>query len=314
MPNRLLVLVFGTLLALGTAILAQQHSYTQAEIDAGSKLYESNCGSCHGENGDKIVGIDFSKGVFKAAKTDDDVIRVIRNGVPNTGMPPHPLSEVQANNIVAYVRSMLGGPKANAAAGASLTGDSARGMAIFEGKGNCSSCHAINGVGGTSGPDLGAPASARGGRGAAVAAVPPVPGGTGAPPAAPGGGGRGRGGAPGAAPARGGGGGGAGGGRGAAPNPQQLERSIIDPSAELAPEYRVYQVVTKSNVTARGSLLNQDTFSVQMRDGSDKLMSFWKQDLKEYGFLPSPMPSYKNTLTPQEIADLVSYLVSLRSN
>jgi hypothetical protein len=78
--------------------------------------------------------------------------------------------------------------------------------------------------------------------------------------------------------------------------------------------YRIYQVVTKNNVTARGVLLNQDTFSVQMRDDKDKLMSFWKTDLKEFGFAPSPMPSYKDKLTPQEIADVVSYLVSLRTN
>ena len=47
MPTRLLVLGLVTILALGTAILAQQHSYPQADIDAGGKLYESNCGSCH---------------------------------------------------------------------------------------------------------------------------------------------------------------------------------------------------------------------------------------------------------------------------
>jgi len=88
----------------------------------------------------------------------------------------------------------------------------------------------------------------------------------------------------------------------------------VDPSAEMAGPYRIYQVVTKANVTARGTLLNQDTFSVQMRDNNDKLMSFWKQDLKEYGFVPSPMPSYRNVLTPQEIADVVSYLISLRAN
>jgi mono/diheme cytochrome c family protein len=50
-----------------------------------------------------------------------------------------------------------------------------------------------------------------------------------------------------------------------------------------------------------------------MRDNTDKLMSYWKQDLKEYGFMPSPMPSYRNVLSPQELADVVSYLVSLRS-
>ena len=88
----------------------------------------------------------------------------------------------------------------------------------------------------------------------------------------------------------------------------------MDPSAEMAADYRVYQVITKNNVTARGTLLNQDPFSVQMRDNTEKLRSYWKQDLKEYGFVPSPMPSYRNVLTPQEIADVVSYLVSLRSN
>lgn len=335
MPTRTLVLVLGAVVTLGTAILAQQHSYTQAEVDAGAKLYESNCGSCHGENGDKVVGIDFTMGTFKTARTDDDMIRIIRNGVPNTGMPPNPFSEPQANTIVAYVRSMLGGRAANTSLIASLTGDASRGKTIFEGKGNCVSCHAVNGTGGTSGPDLGAPAGGRGaGRGGA-AAVQPAPGAAvgappagGAPPAAGGAGRGGRGGrggdgqaagAPrgGGAPAAGGppaaGGGGGRGGRGA-PNPQQLERSIVDPSAEMTGEYRVYQIITKANVSARGTLLNQDTFSVQMRDNTDKLMSFWKQDLKEYGFVPSPMPSYRNVLTPQEIADVVSYLISLRSN
>jgi len=341
--TRTLVLVVGTVLALATAILAQEHSYTQAEIDAGSKLYETSCGSCHGENGDKIVGIDFSKGTFKTARTDDDMIRIIRNGVPNTGMPGNPFSETQANTIVAYVRSLLGGRAANASMISSLTGDAARGKTLFEGKGNCVSCHAISGVGGTSGPDLGAPPGGRGGgRGGAPAAtaVPPAPGGAPPAPGAPTGGqagapagGRGRGGAvpaPGAAGGRGGapaaggppaapaaaaGGGGGRGGRGAAaPTPQQLERSIVDPSAEMAGPFRIYQVVTKANVTARGTLLNQDTFSVQMRDNNEKLMSFLKQDLKEYGFVPSPMPSYRNVLTPQEIADVVSYLISLRAN
>ena len=82
----------------------------------------------------------------------------------------------------------------------------------------------------------------------------------------------------------------------------------------MAAPYRVYQVVTKANATVRGTLLNQDTFSIQMRDANDKLLSYWKQDLKEFGFMPSPMPSFKDKLTPQEIADVVSYLVSLRTN
>ena len=97
-------------------------------------------------------------------------------------------------------------------------------------------------------------------------------------------------------------------------NPQQLERSIVDPSAEIAAQYRIFQTIAKNNSTTRGTLLNQDTFSIQMRDANNKLVSFLKSDLKEFGFQPSAMPSFKGKLTPQEIADVVSYLVSLRAN
>src|SRR5688572_26920663 len=134
--TRMFVLVFGTILALGRAILVQQHSYTMADSDAGTQLYENRCRRCHSENCDKIVVIDFSKGTFKTARTDDDLIRIIRNVVPNTGMPGNPFSEAQANTIVAYVRSMPGGRAANSSVIASLTGDAARGKTIFEGKGD----------------------------------------------------------------------------------------------------------------------------------------------------------------------------------
>jgi len=62
----------------------------------------------------------------------------------------------------------------------------------------------------------------------------------------------------------------------------------------------------------RGTLLNQDTFSVQMHDQDKNLRSFLRSDLKDAGFLPSPMPSYQGRLTPQEVADVVSYLLTLK--
>src|SRR5262245_37936277 len=109
-PTATSILFLGTALLAGTVLLGQQHSYTQADIDAGNRLYESTCGSCHGENGDKTVGVSFSKGQFKTARSDEDIVRIIRSGVPNTAMPPHSLSEAQAGTIVAYIRSMVGGP------------------------------------------------------------------------------------------------------------------------------------------------------------------------------------------------------------
>jgi mono/diheme cytochrome c family protein len=49
-----------------------------------------------------------------------------------------------------------------------------------------------------------------------------------------------------------------------------------------------------------------------MIDMKEQLRSFVKSDLKEHGFADSPMPSYRGKLTPQEIADVVSYLGSLK--
>jgi mono/diheme cytochrome c family protein len=71
-------------------------------------------------------------------------------------------------------------------------------------------------------------------------------------------------------------------------------------------------VVTKDGATVSGRLLNIDSFTVQMIDTREQLRSFTKTNLKEFGFIPSPMPSFKSTFNTQELADVVSYLVSLK--
>jgi len=71
--------------------------------------------------------------------------------------------------------------------------------------------------------------------------------------------------------------------------------------------------VTQDGKTVTGRLLNQDAFSVQLFDAQERLLSFSKSDLKEYAFVvKSAMPSYQGKLSPKELADLVSYLVSLK--
>ena len=55
-----------------------------------------------------------------------------------------------------------------------------------------------------------------------------------------------------------------------------------------------------------------DTLSLQMFDDKEQLRSFSKSDLKEWTVINSPMPSYRDKLTPQELADVVSYLLSLK--
>jgi mono/diheme cytochrome c family protein len=62
-----------------------------------------------------------------------------------------------------------------------------------------------------------------------------------------------------------------------------------------------------------GRILNQDTFTVQLIDSDQRLRSFARTDLRDFAPLKnSAMPSYKDKLTSPELADLVSYLVSLK--
>jgi putative heme-binding domain-containing protein len=90
----------------------------------------------------------------------------------------------------------------------------------------------------------------------------------------------------------------------------ELEQSLLEPAAEVQPNNRFYRVVTGTGEEVVGRLLNHDTYSVQLLDSDERLRSFRKADLREQGFDDTPMPSYRDKLDEQEIADLISYLVS----
>jgi putative heme-binding domain-containing protein len=95
--------------------------------------------------------------------------------------------------------------------------------------------------------------------------------------------------------------------------PEQLEASLLDPNAEILPENRYYRVVTRDGTAVTGRLLNLDTFQVMMLDPKEQLRTFFKSDLREHGFADrSTMPSYRSTLSRQELADVVAYLLSLK--
>jgi putative heme-binding domain-containing protein len=154
-------------------------------------------------------------------------------------------------------------------------GDAARGKTIFESsKGNCQSCHRVNGTGSRYGPDLSAigapPRGGGGGRGGAAPAPPP-----------------------------------------AGPTPQQLAQSILDPNAVVSVQNRYVRLTMKDGKTISGKLLNVDTFAYQIFDSSEKLANIAKTDVREMTMV-SPMPSYRDKLTTQELADVISYLMSLK--
>jgi mono/diheme cytochrome c family protein len=125
-----------------------QHE-TAADVLDGERAYRQTCANCHGPDGDVINGIDLGRGQFRRQMSDDDLVGTIRTGIPGTPMPPSNMTVEQAQKIVAYLRARAASVRAGA-----VRGDAARGQAIFEGKGGCSGCHRVNGVGSGVGPEL----------------------------------------------------------------------------------------------------------------------------------------------------------------
>src|SRR5260221_1993896 len=92
-----------------------------------------------------------------------------------------------------------------------------------------------------------------------------------------------------------------------------LERSLIDPSSQMWPINRPTRAVTKDGKVINGRRLNEDTYTVQMTDEEGRLISLNKADLRELiGSTKSTMPSYKQELSPEELGDVVTYLLSLK--
>ena len=92
----------------------------------------------------------------------------------------------------------------------------------------------------------------------------------------------------------------------------ELERSLLEPAAEIQPENRFYKVWPRNGPPVAGRLLNRDTYTVQLIDLDEGLRSFRIADLREHGFDDTPMPSARDKLSTAEIADVVSYLSTLR--
>lgn len=93
----------------------------------------------------------------------------------------------------------------------------------------------------------------------------------------------------------------------------ELQRSLVEPSAQIRSDHLPVRAVTRKGQTITGRLLNQDTFSVQLLDSKERFVHLDKADLREFTILrESPMPSYKDRLTAQEQADVVTYLTTLR--
>ena len=92
-----------------------------------------------------------------------------------------------------------------------------------------------------------------------------------------------------------------------------LQRSVLDPNASIAPVNRYVRAVTRDGKTMTGRRLNEDTYTVQLIDEQERLVSLTKSNLRAYTvIMTSPMPSYATALSAEAVADVVAYLLSLK--
>ncbi len=152
------------LLAGGTATpaAAQENPFeTSVDTRMGQRLFRAQCGRCHGRDAtgnDETGAPDLTTGTFTNASTDSGLFTVIREGIDGTamiGISPRATDQT-VWQIVSYINSLNLDPEDY-----DLAGNVSAGQTIYNGKGNCASCHMVNGAGGRLGPDLSAVANRR---------------------------------------------------------------------------------------------------------------------------------------------------------
>jgi len=247
--------VLGLALASAPSVSAQTSpagDYTAADIAYGGRLYDAQCTTCHGANGDAVGGVNLRSGTFRSAITDQDLARVITNGIQGTGMQAFKFDAAELAGIIAYLRNMNSFDRESA-----RLGDADRGRTLFNGKGGCTRCHRVLGQGSRVAPDLSDIGATR--------------------------------------------------------SAGSLLRSLTDPNSQMMPINRPVRAVRRDGTVVNGRRLNEDTYTVQLIDDQENLVSLTKSDLREYTILTvSPMPSFKDKFDPDELADVVAYLLSLK--
>src|SRR5437868_5305465 len=243
--------------AAAVAGVAAAQTFTQP--GEGKALFDGLCQDCHGPNG---VGDEAPALNHPLAQDDAALHRIIRDGLPERGMPRvRRMTEEEVDVLASYVRT-LGNGRAE-----TVAGNAERGRAVYA-RLDCASCHIINGQGVGFGPELTKIGQRRA--------------------------------------------------------PSWIRQAILDPGSLKSKgvqgiltggftEYLPVSVVENNGREVRGIRVNEDSFTIQLRDAAGRLYSFRKADVanidKQRG--RSLMPSYKDRLNATDTDDLVAYVYSL---
>lgn len=108
---------------------------------------------------------------------------------------------------------------------------------------------------------------------------------------------------------------------------RHLLTSLIDPEADVPKSFLQFRpgtaitdnflqvrLLTRAGERINGVRVNEDSFTIHVRDASGRVHSFFKSELRELhkDWGKSSMPSYRKVFTSSDLDDLVAYLLTLR--
>jgi len=93
-----------------------------------------------------------------------------------------------------------------------------------------------------------------------------------------------------------------------------LRQTILKPAASLPQGFQYVSATPAAGAAVRGIRVNEDSFTIQLRDAAGRFHSFRKSELKDLRRLTgqTPMPSYEGQIAGADLDDLVAYLAGLK--
>ena len=80
--------------------------FSDEDRHAGEQIYREKCSGCHGDDGSGLHGPPLNGPSYKHGDSDLALYRIVRDGIPDTSMPPADLDLQGRWQVVAYLRTM----------------------------------------------------------------------------------------------------------------------------------------------------------------------------------------------------------------
>jgi putative heme-binding domain-containing protein len=138
-------LIFAALCATAESQTSKLTSQAAHVVDRyGQSQFETSCAVCHGlDGGGGEHAPSIGRGSAAKSKSDPELVRILRDGLPEKGMPPfNSLGGLRLRSVVHYLRFLQAKNESQPVAG-----NPEHGRQLFFGQGECANCHAVHGDG-----------------------------------------------------------------------------------------------------------------------------------------------------------------------